>query len=541
MSNLFFIKLINELVVLHGGLSSVLKLLFHAILTTKTGFSWIPSTLFKNIRIATFSAIVMTTTLLFSGLLYREYDSLQKYLGYIAENGKSVLFHEEYINQRIAFNLSTLFSAVPPAREGVSDLATVCRQMEHRAGVYGLNLAGLTFGAIDGTLQAKNPDCGQWGRDIPALSVLINSSITPSPKYSFSNYTGYEFNNTRYYVDSQYNYILFNKPVKIYRYPFKSGLVTDKNTLNIDAEALTALHHGSGVISHIYRNNDNKRNMISMIDPVFLHGDLKGAVVTDIDVQDLVTAFHTPDRELLWSFLSLYMKDDENGDIIHFHQPKFKFFDFLCNQSPIAHYYTLNICLDITYFIVSNLWLFVLYIIMTLFLCQYSLWQLNRHASLSRDNVTDSLTGLFNRKILSAKFERKIEDLLQRHIAVTVVAIDCDRLKSINDTLGHHMGDKAIRLLGSAITKSIRKSDYGIRQGGDEFTMVLIDADIKKAGEVIQRVTERLHAEDHEHLVAFSWGGYQMNVGDIFEKAIIKADERLYENKQGKYSSGFNN
>ena len=56
------------------------------------------------------------------------------------------------------------------------------------------------------------------------------------------------------------------------------------------------------------------------------------------------------------------------------------------------------------------------------------------------------------------------------------IAIDMDKLKLINDTLGHQEGDLAITLLAQAIKQSIRKSDYAIRLGGDEFCIILVDS-----------------------------------------------------------------
>ena len=68
------------------------------------------------------------------------------------------------------------------------------------------------------------------------------------------------------------------------------------------------------------------------------------------------------------------------------------------------------------------------------------------------------------------------------------IAIDMDKLKQINDTLGHQEGDLAITLLAQAIKQSIRKSDYAIRLGGDEFCIILVDSTPQIAAQLPERI-----------------------------------------------------
>ncbi|WP_254902685.1 GGDEF domain-containing protein [Cedecea sp. NFIX57] len=147
------------------------------------------------------------------------------------------------------------------------------------------------------------------------------------------------------------------------------------------------------------------------------------------------------------------------------------------------------------------------------------------------------MTGLYNRKVLTSSLERKIQGLLNNNIAVTVISIDSDGLKRINDTLGHAMGDRAIQYLGRALAQSIRKSDYGIRLGGDEFSLILIDYSLIKSNEVIARIQDYLLTIDEQKMVAFSYGSYQMAAGDTLAIALLKADELLYQHKRNKYGA----
>lgn len=97
------------------------------------------------------------------------------------------------------------------------------------------------------------------------------------------------------------------------------------------------------------------------------------------------------------------------------------------------------------------------------------------------------------------------------------------------------MGDKVIQSLGQAIEQSLRKSDYGIRPGGDEFLLILIDTDYAKSLEIIARIKENLRHTDKDPRVLFSHGNYPLKPGDSLESAIKKSDKLLYVHKRNKY------
>ncbi|MBX8463378.1 diguanylate cyclase, partial [Enterobacter sp. RIT637] len=210
-------------------------------------------------------------------------------------------------------------------------------------------------------------------------------------------------------------------------------------------------------------------------------GQIKGLLITDINIHDLATSFITPDRPILWKFLSLYVTDNTTGGNIIFHKPILRSLDLINYKDEMTQYYTLHVKLDAIYVVILTFWLVLLYVLATVMLLRYARKQFIRQKLLSRDNITDVLTGLYNRKVITPELNQKIQLLVERNIPLTVIAIDSDGLKRINDTLGHHMGDKAIQSLGLALAQSIRKSDYGIRLGGDEFCLILIDNNIDRS------------------------------------------------------------
>ena len=102
--------------------------------------------------------------------------------------------------------------------------------------------------------------------------------------------------------------------------------------------------------------------------------------------------------------------------------------------------------------------------------------------------LRDELTGIYNRRGLMALGEYQRRQCLRTGRTLVVVHVDVDRLKSINDTLGHHAGDQAIAATAAILRCTFRESDIVGRIGGDEFVGIAVDADA--AG--VHRVQKRL-------------------------------------------------
>lgn len=151
-----------------------------------------------------------------------------------------------------------------------------------------------------------------------------------------------------------------------------------------------------------------------------------------------------------------------------------------------------------------------------------------RHA----ENVSDAMTGLYNRKILTPVLEQRLQQLVNTGTLVTFIAIDCDKLKVINDTLGHKEGDRIITHLAKAIQSSIRKSDYAIRLGGDEFCIILIDHPSDLTPRLLERIRYNLQIIAHDISISFSAGVYNMQPNDTIDDAYKASDAQLYLNKQ---------
>ncbi len=105
----------------------------------------------------------------------------------------------------------------------------------------------------------------------------------------------------------------------------------------------------------------------------------------------------------------------------------------------------------------------------------------------------DGLTGLANRELFEETLGLAVERAKRDHTAVSVLYLDLDNFKLVNDSLGHHAGDLLLTRLAERLRTCTRETDLVARQGGDEFLMLLADLDVDAADEAIQRVARRVH------------------------------------------------
>jgi diguanylate cyclase (GGDEF)-like protein len=113
-------------------------------------------------------------------------------------------------------------------------------------------------------------------------------------------------------------------------------------------------------------------------------------------------------------------------------------------------------------------------------------------AELDRLAHTDSLTGLHNRRYMEQELDRYIELYKRYHHPFAVLMLDLDSLKLVNDTFGHAAGDEAIKHLSDAMRLNIRDTDIPCRYGGDEFLVLMPEADKLAISAVGKRISESI-------------------------------------------------
>ncbi len=154
--------------------------------------------------------------------------------------------------------------------------------------------------------------------------------------------------------------------------------------------------------------------------------------------------------------------------------------------------------------------------------------------------LTDSLTGLFNRRYLMVHMEKIISRIKETRKPVGVLVMDIDFFKKINDSYGHAVGDQVLKIFADRISQRVRSFDLVARIGGEEFVAVLPDITRDVAVQVADRLrkgicgeTMRVSTPEGQLTVTVSIGGVIIDSGDIpVEEAIRRADEELYKAKE---------
>jgi diguanylate cyclase (GGDEF)-like protein len=152
----------------------------------------------------------------------------------------------------------------------------------------------------------------------------------------------------------------------------------------------------------------------------------------------------------------------------------------------------------------------------------------------------DQLTGLYNRRSGEQRLAEEMSRALRYGRPLTLLLIDVDNLKQINDRLGHAAGDLLLKQFAERLQRAIRGSDLAVRLGGDEFMVLLPECRMEEVKHVIGRV-EGLQVEFENEKVAcrFSRGWTDLRPGETPQEFLKRADAALYENKRaGKGKSG---
>lgn len=158
-------------------------------------------------------------------------------------------------------------------------------------------------------------------------------------------------------------------------------------------------------------------------------------------------------------------------------------------------------------------------------------------ASLQHLASHDVLTGLPNRMLFRDRLRRAMRDSNRSPCLATVMLIDLDRFKNINDTLGHHWGDELLRAVADRITACVRETDTVARLGGDEFGIVLHSVVHQRdagrvAGKILQALRAPVELQGHRLFVTASIGiAIYPNDGDTVDELLVEADVAMYQAK----------
>ncbi|MBP1767706.1 MAG: hypothetical protein H6P98_1821, partial [Candidatus Aminicenantes bacterium] len=153
--------------------------------------------------------------------------------------------------------------------------------------------------------------------------------------------------------------------------------------------------------------------------------------------------------------------------------------------------------------------------------------------------VVDWLTGLYNHGYFKKFLDLEIKKSLRQRYPVTLIMMDIDNFKNVNDAYGHPTGDAILQELAQVIRKAVREVDLVARYGGDEFAVVLPYSDGHGALRVAQRIDEaiqnhgfspRVLAEKTQLTVSMGVAGYPEDAVHV-DELIHSADQKLYAAK----------
>ena len=141
----------------------------------------------------------------------------------------------------------------------------------------------------------------------------------------------------------------------------------------------------------------------------------------------------------------------------------------------------------------------------------------------------DLLTGLYRREILNDLIEKEFYRSKRYGYHFSILMIDIDDFKKVNDTYGHLVGDKVLKKVAETTKKTIRKSDVAIRYGGEEFLIILPHTDLEAAKIAAERIRKNIEKLDVDGVkVTVSVGIADNSLSPKLEDLIRKADQALY-------------
>ena len=147
--------------------------------------------------------------------------------------------------------------------------------------------------------------------------------------------------------------------------------------------------------------------------------------------------------------------------------------------------------------------------------------------------VLDPLTGLYNRRSGEQRLAQEMSRSTRNGHPLTILALDLDDLKQVNDRFGHPAGDHLIRSFAERLNKAIRGSDLAARLGGDEFLVLLPECKPEGVLQVLSRLSGlQVQCKGHLVEVSFSAGWTNFKPGESADELLRRADDALYANKR---------
>jgi len=159
---------------------------------------------------------------------------------------------------------------------------------------------------------------------------------------------------------------------------------------------------------------------------------------------------------------------------------------------------------------------------------------LARNQELQNISSLDALTGLYNRRYFDEVFAREQKTALRYQTSLSLLLLDLDHFKEINDKYGHLTGDKVLKQFSTILAKNVREVDSAARWGGEEFIILLPQTNIHGASSVAETLLKKVSSfqfDNHIHMTV-SIGVTEMAIDDTTDSLLKRLDDTLYQAKK---------
>jgi diguanylate cyclase (GGDEF)-like protein len=157
--------------------------------------------------------------------------------------------------------------------------------------------------------------------------------------------------------------------------------------------------------------------------------------------------------------------------------------------------------------------------------------------SLKRDSLIDALTGLPNRRYLQINLTGSLAEFERHGMGFGLVFADVDNFKQFNDTYGHDVGDRVLRLVGNTMGNCMRAYDMVGRWGGEEFVAIIRFTDQQQFRLVAEKIRTMVEQsffllDGNKLRVTITLGATHVRPGDTSDSLVCRADQLMYQGKQ---------
>ncbi|MGF1875861.1 diguanylate cyclase [Photobacterium frigidiphilum] len=376
----------------------------------------------------------------------------------------------------------------------------------------------------------------------PSPSALTDTFIFPTiddlwaEKHHLNinyNYYYVSYLNEYFYVSSKYTSTFFKLPPNIFE-------TQDYNEQRSYYKSEKELKKGF-YFSQPYIDIVTKQKIFSIKSPIYSNDKIIGDIGVDVPLTSITSAITLP--KALHSSIFIYLDAMSTQQEIILRKGLHIFWPIIDVQKTIDDFLHIHAEVDIRYVLRSaapNIALVLILII----LLNYLMMRVERHKiqqqTYKKEARTDLLTGLYNRRVLSSIVVNLIEQCRISYNAVSLIVIDANGFKAINDNYGHDIGDAALKHISSQIFLLSRSTDICIRLGGDEFCLILPYVTQAQALKLASRLESSISITrfcHHDIYTSITTSCTQIQADETIDNALIRADKQLYKNKRNRYKA----